>query len=285
MKLQTFFLLAFLFSITFAPNAFARIDFEINSDFKAAEDPLDIASALDGKFIFVLSKGQVAIYENNGKLNEIIPVDKSMDHISVSGLALAGLEEKIYLSSESTRAIQEITYSFVVHIDTQGSPFLGSPNAPVEIVVFSEFQCPHCSRLGQLFEQILEANPETVKIIHKDFPLRGHKNARPAAIAAQAAHEQGKFWDFHDELYKTMRNLSPEKFTEIATKLGLDMDKFKKDLKSSTISQRIAKDQQDAIQAGVRGTPSLFVNGRKVKDRSFINIQKMINEELNRDKK
>jgi protein-disulfide isomerase len=285
MKQKAIFLLAFLLSVTFAGNASARIDFEITSNFNTTENPLDIASSLDGKFIFVLSKGQVAIYNKNGKLKETIAVDKAMNRISVSGLAMAGLDDKIYLSSENTKKIQEISYTFVVHIDTTGSPFLGTAAAPVEVVVFSDFQCPHCSRLGPLFEQILEANPETVKIVHKDFPLRGHKKARPAAVAAQAAHEQGKFWEFHDELYKNMRDLTPKKFTEIATKLDLDLEKFKKDQTSPAISQRIAKDQRDASQAGVHGTPSLFVNGRRVKNRNFITIQKMITEELNRVKK
>ncbi len=285
MKRQIIFLLAFLLSFTLAANSSARIDSEISSDFKSADHPLDIAVSLDGKFIFVLSKGQVTIFERNGKIKETIVVDKTMNHISVSGLAMAGLDEKIYLSSQSSKKIQEISYAFVVHIDIKGSPFLGAPEAPVEIVVFSDFQCPHCSRMGPLFEQILEANPETVKIVHKDFPIRGHKNARPAAIAAQAAHEQGKFWEFHDELYKNMRNLSPKKFTEIAAQLGLDPDKFKKDQESPIISQRITKDQQDAKLAGIHGTPTLFVNGRQVKHRDFTSIQKMIDEELNRDKK
>ncbi len=285
MKQGTPLLLAFILSFTLAANAAARVDVEISSAFKTTETPLDIASSLDGKLIFVLSTGRVAIYERNGQLKDIIAVAKEMDHISVSGLAMAGLEDKIFLSSGKTGEVQEISYTFVVRIDTTGSPFLGAPEAPVEIVVFSEFQCPHCSRLDSLFEQIIEANPETVKIVHKDFPLRGHQMAMPAAIAAQAAHEQGKFWDYNDELYKNMRKLSPEKFTEIATSLGLDLEKFKKDQTSPTVSQKIAKDQQDAAKAGVRGTPTLFVNGRLIKDRNFISMQKMINEELNSGKK
>ena len=283
MKQRTVFLFAFLLSLAFAGNVAAEIDFEVTSDFKIAEKPLDIASSLDGKFIFVLNRGMVTIYQRNGKLKDTIAVDKSMNRISVSGLAMAGLDDKIYLSSESGKRVQEISYTFVVNIDTAGSPFLGAADGKVEVVVFTDFQCPHCSRLGPLFEQILEANPDTVKVVHKDFPLRGHKKAMPAAIAAQAAHEQGKFWEFHDEVYKNMRDLSPKKFNEIAEKLGLDLEKFKKDQASPAIRQRIAKDKRDAAAAGVRGTPTLFVNGRRVKDRSFINIQKMISEELNKD--
>ena len=131
-----------------------------------------------------------------------------------------------------------------------------------------------------LLEQVLENNPDTVKIVFKNMPLNFHKFAAPAALAALAAGEQGKFWEFHDELFDITPKLSPEDINGIATKLGLDIARFKKDMESDSIKQKLAKDLKDAQNAGVTGTPTIFVNGIKVKNRSVPAIQKLIDEEL-----
>ncbi|MCD6389346.1 MAG: thioredoxin domain-containing protein [Desulfobulbaceae bacterium] len=280
-RLIIFFAGTFLF-FSFVTSSVAEIDWNISSDFKTDSTPLDLASSLDGKLIFTLSKGKVHIHSNDGKLKGTIEVNPDMDNISVSGLSLAGIEAKIYLSSTKSRTVQEISYSFVVQINTKNSPFLGKEDAQVEVVVFSEFQCPHCSRLGPLFEETLANNPETVKIVYKNFPIRGHNNAKPAALAALAAHEQGKFWEYHDELYANMRQLGPKKYQEIAETLKLDLEKFKKDQTSPEVKKQLERDLQDAKQAGVRGTPTIFINGRKLKDRNIVSVQKLIDAELDR---
>ena len=131
-----------------------------------------------------------------------------------------------------------------------------------------------------LLEQVLENNPDTVKIVFKNMPLNFHKFAVPAALSALAAGEQGKFWEFHDELFAITPKLSPEDINGIATKLGLDIVRFKKDMESDSIKQKLAKDLKDAQNAGVTGTPTIFVNGIKVKNRSVPAIQKLIDEEL-----
>ena len=131
-----------------------------------------------------------------------------------------------------------------------------------------------------LLEQVLENNPDTVKIVFKNMPLNFHKFAAPAALAALAAGEQGKFWEFHDELFDITPKLSPEDINGIATKLGLDIARFKKDMESDSIKQKLAKDLKDAQNAEVTGTPTIFVNGIKVKNRSVPAIQKLIDEEL-----
>ena len=281
-RLIIFFAGTFLFFSIATSSVADEIDWEVSSDFKTDSAPLDLASSLNGKWIFTLTKGKVHIHSRDGKLKGTIPVNQDMDNISVSGLTLAGIEDKIYLSSKKSRTVQEISYSFIVQINTKNSPFLGKENALVEVVVFSEFQCPHCSRLGPLFEQILENNPETVKIVYKNFPLRGHQNARPAALAALAAHEQGKFWEYHDELYANMRQLGAEKYLEIAEKQELDLEKFKKDQGVAEVIKQLERDLQDAKQAGVRGTPTIFINGRKLKERNIVSAQKLIDEELER---
>lgn len=280
MRIKTFFLLVFICTMAMCLTAQAKVDSEVSNSFKAANAPLDLASSVNGKYIFVLSKGSVEIYTNDGKLEDAIAVDPSFNRISVSGLDLANIEEKIFLSSESTGNVQELSYSFIVSIDITNAPFLGMPNAPVNIVIFSDFQCPYCSKLGPTFDEILKKNPETVKISFKHFPIRGHAQAMPAGLAAIAAQKQGKFWQYHDLLFQNMRDLKPEKYLELATSIGLDMDQFKKDMADPQSMAQVSKDQQDGVNAGVKGTPSIFIDGRKVKDRTVAGMQKIIDEEL-----
>ena len=111
------------------------------------------------------------------------------------------------------------------------------------------------------------------------MPLRFHKFADPSARAALAAFKQGKFWEFHDELFDAEK-LSNELINNIAVELNLDIAQFNNDMNSPEIRQLINKDLSDAQQAGVTGTPTIFVNGKKLKDRSPAGFQAMIDQEL-----
>jgi len=111
------------------------------------------------------------------------------------------------------------------------------------------------------------------------MPLNFHKFAAPAALAALAAGNQGKFWEYHDELFASPK-LNNNSFDAIAAKLGLNLEKFKKDSASPAIQQQLAKDLHDAKEAGVTGTPTIFINGVKLKRRDLESFQKLIDEEL-----
>jgi len=127
---------------------------------------------------------------------------------------------------------------------------------------------------------VLEQYPDTVKLVFKNLPLAMHKNAEPAALAAIAAQNQGKFWQMHDALFATAQDLSDANIQAAAKSIGLDMDQFNRDRKSLAAKKRLYKDIADARKAGVNGTPSLFINGRLVKNRSFPALQAMIDREL-----
>ena len=127
---------------------------------------------------------------------------------------------------------------------------------------------------------MLEKNPKTVKIVFKNFPIRSHKFAVQAAVAALAADRQGKFWDFHDELFNNYNRLNEEKVQEIAVKFKLDKAQFEKDRKDPRLLEQIKYDVNEAIQAGVGSVPSIFVNGRKLKERSLKGFQDLIDKEL-----
>ena len=127
---------------------------------------------------------------------------------------------------------------------------------------------------------MLEKNPKSVKIVFKNFPIRSHRFAVQAALAALAADRQGKFWDFHDELFKQHNKLNEEKVQEIAAKLKLDLAQFEKDRNDPLLLEQIRYDYNEGIRVGINSVPSVFVNGRKVKDRSLKGFQTLIDKEL-----
>ncbi len=124
-----------------------------------------------------------------------------------------------------------------------------------------------------------------MKLVFKNFPLGNHKFALPAAIAALAANKQGKFWELHDQLYENYNRLSDQKIREIAQQVGLDMEKFDQDMKDPELKALVERDFQEGAGAGVRGIPTIFVNGRQLKNRSFEGFQAVIEKELARESK
>jgi protein-disulfide isomerase len=133
-------------------------------------------------------------------------------------------------------------------------------------------------------DQVVEAYPKQLKLVFKQFPLSFHQNARPAALASLAAQRQGKFWQMHDLIFKnqaTLKNPQGEyRFEEFAKMIGIDVDKFQKDMKDPALDKIIADDIKAGADAQVTGTPSLFLNGKKVNDRSLPGLKKLIDAEL-----
>ncbi|MEN8232473.1 MAG: thioredoxin domain-containing protein, partial [Thermodesulfobacteriota bacterium] len=128
--------------------------------------------------------------------------------------------------------------------------------------------------------------PNDVKLVFKNFPLtRIHKSAMNAAIATLAANQQDKFWEFHAELFKNYSSLSDAKFEEFAQALGLNMEQFKQDMKNPALAAMVQRDLKDGVEAGVRGTPAIFVNGRMLQQRSLPGFRQVIDAELAKKQK
>jgi len=142
-----------------------------------------------------------------------------------------------------------------------GDPTLGPPEAPVTIVVFSDYQCPYCSRHEDTIAKIREAYGDNVRVVFKQFPLEFHKDARAAAVAALAAGAQGKFWEMHYKIFGNARVLSREKYFAWALEMGLDMGEFETALASPETAAQVDRDIAAGTGYGVRGTPATFVNG------------------------
>ena len=137
-----------------------------------------------------------------------------------------------------------------------------------------------------LLEQVLEQYPKDVKLVFKQFPLGSHKMAGPAAFASMAAKEQGKFWEMHDLIFANFNQLNDQKLKELAAEAGLDMARYESDLKSKQQAYLniIRRDMQEGQRNGVRGTPSIFVNGRLLKSRSIQGFKAIIEKELTKNK-
>ncbi len=168
-----------------------------------------------------------------------------------------------------------------VAIPTGGAPVRGPEDAVVTVVEFSDFQCPYCSLAVAKLNALLDSYPGKIKLVFKQFPLDMHSQAALAAAAAVAAHRQGKFWPMHDALFAHRRELSRPVILSLAQTVGLDMQRFQADLDSAETKATVARDMQDGDRAGVEGTPSVFINGRKYNGQlDLAAIRPVIDEEL-----
>jgi len=237
--------------------------------------PLDFTQSLDNKLVFVLGADhKVHIFAADGKKMGEMPVAPG-----TSAIDIAPRGEFLYLVNEETNDYTAIDISFNKRIDISGAPILGKADAPVTLVVFSDFECPHCSKVKPLLDQLLTTNKDTLRIAFKHLPLRMHTYAESAALAAIAAQNQDKFWQMHDALFG-ITNWTPTVIDETASIIGLDMEQFRADRDSMASRMRLAKDVNDAQVADISATPSLFINSRPVRDRSLPALQHMINEAL-----
>jgi protein-disulfide isomerase len=161
------------------------------------------------------------------------------------------------------------------------APVRGESNAKITIVEWSDFQCPFCNRVGPTLAQIEKEYGDSVRIVFKHLPLEIHPEARAAHSAAEAAHRQGKFWAMHDRIFQNQQDLRVETLEGYAKQIGLDMDRYRKDVVSDDVKKRIDGDLEQAGKLGVSGTPAFFINGRNLSGaQPFPNFKRMIDEAL-----
>jgi protein-disulfide isomerase len=139
---------------------------------------------------------------------------------------------------------------------------MGPATAPITIVEFSDFECPFCQRVQPNLKPIRDQYGDRIRWVYKHYPLDFHSKAKPAAYAAMAAHQQGKFWEFSKELWAKQNYLSDELYQQIAKSLKLDMVKFKADSGNATLRKNVATDMADGVKVGVQGTPFFLINGK-----------------------
>ncbi len=208
-------------------------------------------------------------------------IEKRLQNIEKQGKDLQTAIKK--LKSPPGEEREEEDYLKIHEINIDNSPLLGKKEAPVTIVEFIDIQCPFCARFHPLVVEAVNAFPDKVKAVVKNYPLPFHQQAIPAAKAALSAGEQGKYWEMLDGLLKNSSNLNEKEFNTLAKNLGLNMKKFQKDLKDNDAQwqEHIQKDISLGNRVEVRGTPTIYINGRKTKARSLDSFKSEIEAILN----
>jgi len=163
----------------------------------------------------------------------------------------------------------------------------GNSESKVLLVEYGDFQCSACGRYHPLLKQLNQEFGDRIQFVYRHFPLKQtHRNAEPAAFAAEAAGKQGKFWEMHDLIFEGQENWSEKRnakdtFVEYAKSLDLDMEKFQTDVKSKEIKNKVRNDYSSGIKAGVNSTPTLFLNGKKLRNpRDYEELKKLVEDAL-----
>jgi thiol-disulfide isomerase/thioredoxin len=150
----------------------------------------------------------------------------------------------------------------LVRINTDGAPIRGGAHASVTIVEFSDYECPHCAAAAPVLRDIEREFGDRIKVVHMHFPLSGHPHAMAASRAAVAAGRQGKFWEYHDLLFANQSALETAHLEQYATRIGLDLARFRADFASPETEARVASDRREGERLQIGGTPAIFINGR-----------------------
>jgi protein-disulfide isomerase len=156
----------------------------------------------------------------------------------------------------------------------------GPAAAPVTIFEWSDYECPFCKGAQEVLVRLKAEFPDTVRIVFKDFPLRSHPLALPAALAARCAGAQGRYWEYHDLLFVAQPDLSRDDLLTYARRLGLDTSPFTECLDSGRFQDAVLADQREGFEGGVRVTPTFVINGRKIEGAPIDELREAIQEAL-----
>lgn len=196
--------------------------------------------------------------------------DKCRDSL-IAGQFVADYLQAGAPTSEVRTGLQEVSKALKPReIPVEGRPVFGSATAPVTVVVFADFQCPHCKLEAPKIRKTVEQFRGRARLIFKHFPLMGHPRAKAAAIATEAALEQDKFWEMHDIVFANQDKLEDGDIRSYASKIGLDMAKFDAHYNARKGKAVVEADKQHGEDAGVDGTPAVFVNGRRANGRYIL---------------
>ena len=183
-------------------------------------------------------------------------------------------------ASASIQVFLKLPESPVFSISTKDQPSLGSENAAVTIVAFRDYQCPSCASIHPSLERLVKENAGKVRLVTRDFPLSQHAEAFKAAEAAEAAREQGKYWEYIHLLMQNQSALGVEKLKTYASELGLDCALFDAALDSGKFAEMVQRDVDEGTKLGLKGTPSLFINGRRINANSYEELKASVDAAL-----
>lgn len=164
----------------------------------------------------------------------------------------------------------------------------GNAQATVELIEFSDFQCPACKSMEPILSSVIDEFGNHMKFAYRHLPLKAiHGNSENAAKASEAAGFQGKFWEMHDKIFENQALWSPmskdqavEAFASYAQELGLDVEKFKKDFESREVADAVEQDADEAASAAIQSTPTFFLNGERIQPRNLENFRTLVKDAI-----
>ncbi|MEO8072870.1 MAG: thioredoxin domain-containing protein [Acidobacteriota bacterium] len=277
--------------------------------------PSDTLATINGKAISVenfeaknklrLYEFQADIYDQIQQLLEqkvyesLIAAEAKSQNIEAGDLIAREITDKLHDYSEEERRqlqtafekqlFQKYNAKFLLkspapvvqNISTENQPSQGKQTAPVTVVMFTDFQCPACSAVHPVLKKVLAEYGDKIRFVVRDFPLVNvHENAFRAALAANAANAQGKFFEYTELLYKNQNALDKGSLEKYAADLGLNQKQFDLDLTSEKYAADVKKDMSDGKTYGLTGTPTIFVNGARVRELSAEDFRKAIDRAL-----
>ncbi len=193
----------------------------------------------------------------------------------------------VFFLSRNQPSSQEIKGVTVSQIDYSKGEKIGSDSAKVKMVEFSDLECPACLTAEPSIKKLISTYTDQIQFIYRHFPLSKHIHSRQVANLAEAAGEQGKFWEMHDKLFETQSQwtiLSKDDatafFLSLAKNLGLDENKIKQVLEKDAYKSKIEDDLAEGQRLGVNSTPTFFVNGHKLNLESFDDLNTVVSDEL-----
>ncbi|MGA1869314.1 MAG: thioredoxin domain-containing protein [bacterium] len=254
----------------------AKVAWNILETITLDDTPIDVAVSHDESLAYILLTKSICVYSLQDKrATDTIPLKGTFSRI-----ILSSDEEKLYLTDKKSKQVSIINITMIYSIETGNSPVIGKPEAPVSIVAFLDYQCPYCAKIYPVLEKLAEKYPNDVNLIIKHYPLRMHRFAQKAAQAALAASQQNKYKESTQILMANYKNLNDATIKKYIQETGIDMSTFDKAFNDPALQHIISQDMKLGAQLKVRGVPSLFINGRGVKNRSFDALSRMIESEL-----
>jgi protein-disulfide isomerase len=177
---------------------------------------------------------------------------------------------KLTLKSTAGNVASKSEISYAGNISIDDDPTKGNnKESKVTIIEFADFQCPYCGEANKIIDKIINDNPDSILYVFRDFPLPMHKNAYQAAVAANCAGDQGKYWEMHEALFGDQQHLEETDLIEKAQQIGLEMTKFGACMQSGKFKAEIDHDISEGKSYGIGGTPTFFVNGYWVSSNSL----------------
>jgi protein-disulfide isomerase len=228
-------------------------------------DLKDLDDKLKARFYVLVDKLQSPCGKAHS-LRTSLKTDPACRRATFAGRYVAFLLT-VELSNEEITELYKNRYGQTqIHkFDLADSPYEGIPTAPVVLVEFFDYACPHCRMFRSVLEDVGREYPSDVVVYFKHFPLGGHKDSIPAAMAAIAAQKQGKFREMHIKLFEGQDH-SQEALVGYAKAIGLDLKKFEADMNDPAVRAKVTRDRAEGDKVGLQGTPALYINGRTYSD-------------------